>query len=79
MMAVAVETGDEFSFAAPRALFSGPYIQRAAPTARAYDVASDGRFLMILPSEENRTAAPSSIVVVQNFGEEIRQRAGSGQ
>jgi Tol biopolymer transport system component len=79
MMAVAVETGDEFSFAAPRVLFSGPYVQRAVPTSRGYDVAPDGRFLMILPSEENRAAAPASIVVVQNFGEEIRQRAGSGR
>jgi serine/threonine-protein kinase len=79
MMAVAVETGDEFSFAAPRALFSAPYVQRAAPLNRGYDVAPDGRFLMILPADENRTATPASIVVVQNFGEEIRQRTGSGQ
>ena len=35
---------------------------------------------MILPSDENVTAAPASIVVVENFGEEIRQRVRpSGQ
>jgi hypothetical protein len=29
---------------------------------------------MILLGDENAAAAPASIVVVQNFGEEIRQR-----
>jgi serine/threonine-protein kinase len=79
MMAVAVETEDEFSFAAPSVLFSGPYVQRADPTTRAYDVAADGRFLMILPAEGERAAPLASIVVVQNFGEEVKQRAGSGR
>ena len=74
VMAVAVETGNEFSFAAPNPLFSGPYIQRANQGALSYDVARDGRFLMILPGDENRAAAPASIVVVQNFGEELKQR-----
>ena len=74
VMAVAVETGNEFSFAAPKPLFSGPYVQRPDPVARGYDVARDGRFLMILPGDENRAAAPASIVVVQNFGEELKQR-----
>ena len=75
-MDVAVETGNEFSFAAPKLLFSGPYVhmQRAAGAARNYDVARDGRFLMILPSDENTAAAPGSIVVVQNFSEELKQR-----
>ena len=74
VMAVAVETGNEFSFAAPKPLFSGPYLQRPNQGARGYDVARDGRFLMILTGDENRTAAPASIVVVQNFGEELKQR-----
>ncbi len=29
---------------------------------------------MILPGGENRAAAPASIVVVQNFAEELKQR-----
>jgi WD40 repeat protein len=74
VMAVAVETGTEFSFAPPRRLFSGPYVQRPLPTARGYDVARDGRFLMLLQGDENRAAAPASIVVVQNFTEELKQR-----
>jgi Tol biopolymer transport system component len=74
VMTVAIEAGAEFSFAAPQPLFSGPYILRPASGARAYDVGRDGRFLMILLGDENTAAAPASIVVVQNFGEEIRQR-----
>jgi hypothetical protein len=29
---------------------------------------------MILPGDENRASALASIVVVQNFGEELKQR-----
>ena len=74
MMAVAVETAAEFSFAAPRMLFTGPYVQHPGPGAGAYDVARDGRFLMILPGDENAEATPASIVVVQNFAEELKRR-----
>jgi len=73
VMAVAVETGAELAFAAPQRLFSGKFVQRSTLTVRSYDVARDGRFLMILPEDEN-TPAPASIVVVENFGEEVRQR-----
>jgi serine/threonine-protein kinase len=74
VMATAVETGDEFSFAAPKLLFSGPYARRVGYRARDYDVARDGRFLMILREDDKRAAAPATIVVVQNFGEELKQR-----
>jgi hypothetical protein len=73
-MTVAVETRNEFSFTAPKLLFSGPYVQRLDSRSRGYDVARDGRFLMILPGDENRAPAPASIVVVQNFAEELKQR-----
>jgi dipeptidyl aminopeptidase/acylaminoacyl peptidase len=74
VMAVAVEpAGAEFSFATPQRLFSGPFVQTPLPTSRAYAVARDGRFLMIQSGEQD-VAAPASIVVVQNFGEEIKQR-----
>lgn len=74
VMVVSFETGAEFSFGAPRILFTGPYVQRAEPLSRGYDVARDGRFLMILPGDENTAAALGSIVVVQNFAEELKQR-----
>jgi serine/threonine-protein kinase len=75
VMAVPVETGADLSFTAPQRLFSGPYVQRAGLGGRGYDVARDGRFLMILPTEEEVAPVPSSIVVVQNFAEEVKQRA----
>jgi hypothetical protein len=78
VMAAAVEPEAEFSFAAPQQLFSGPYVQRPGGGSRGYAVANDGRFLMILPGDEGAAAAPSSIVVVQNFAEEIKQRTRSG-
>ena len=74
VMAVAVTPGPEFSFTAPRTLFSGPYLQDTSAGTRTYDVARDGRFLMILPAGENAAGAPASIVVVQNFGEELKRR-----
>jgi Tol biopolymer transport system component len=75
MMAAAVETGAEFSFATPQELFKGNYLSNAAPGARGYDVAHDGRFLMILPqADESRAPVSGSIVVVQNFTEELKQR-----
>jgi dipeptidyl aminopeptidase/acylaminoacyl peptidase len=78
MMAVAVETGEEFSFSTPQRLFSGPYMQRATLTARGYAVARDGRFLMILAEAESAASASASIVVVQNFTEEIKRATRSG-
>ena len=74
VMTVAVDTDDEFSFTAPKLLFSGPYAASAGSGTRGYDVARDGRFLMILRGDEKRVVAPATIVVVQNFGEELKQR-----
>jgi serine/threonine-protein kinase len=77
VMAVAVEAGDELSFGAPALLFSGPFVGLRRSESRTYDVARNGQFLMILPTEDSRPAAsmtPATIVVVQNFGEELRQR-----
>jgi hypothetical protein len=75
MMAAAAETGAEFSFATPKELFTANYLQTSAVGVRGYDVARDGRFLMILP-QANEGPAPTSagIVVVQNFTEELKQR-----
>ena len=75
MMAAAVETGAEFSFATPQELFRGNYLSNEAPGARGYDIAHDGRFLMILPqADESRAPVLGNIVVVQNFTEELKQR-----
>ena len=75
MMAVAVETDREFSFKAPEQLFARSYVINPNATATSYDVARDGRFLMIeLPGASTEVAA-ASIVVVENWAEELKQRA----
>jgi serine/threonine-protein kinase len=74
MMAVTVQPAAEFSFAPPVQLFAGPYLQRVHQLGHSYDVAPDGRFLMFLPEDESHAAALASIVVVQNFSEELKQR-----
>jgi Tol biopolymer transport system component len=74
MMAVAVETEGEFSFGAPVELFTGPYYFDASSRTTSYDVARDGRFLMIEPQANAGGAArQSSIVVVQNWTEELKR------
>jgi hypothetical protein len=58
---------------APKQPFVGPYAQNEA-TVRTYDVAPDGRFLMILREDESQAGDPGTVVVVQNFSEELKRR-----
>jgi serine/threonine-protein kinase len=76
LLAVAVESEQEFAFAAPVRLFSDvQFFFFSGPAIRTYDVARDGRFLMIQSEAATQPdAAPSTIVVVQNWFEELRQR-----
>jgi serine/threonine-protein kinase len=81
MIAVAVKAGQEFSFSPPVTLFDRPYWHSEDPTGFSpvggYDVAADGRFLMIpIPGgESDRALAPATgIVVVQNWVEELKQK-----
>jgi Tol biopolymer transport system component/tRNA A-37 threonylcarbamoyl transferase component Bud32 len=86
LIAHAVKNGPDFSFGPPTVLFDQPYFHggffggtAGVPTSsfdvvRSYDVARDGRFIMI-PSPKNPTpdagAAPG-IWVVQNWVEELK-------
>jgi Tol biopolymer transport system component len=75
MMAAAVgNNGSDFSFAPPQQLFSGPFAT-TGEESRSYDVARDGRFLMMLPADPNSAPTTAGIVVVQNFIEELKRRA----
>ena len=75
MYAVAVKTGAaEFSFDTPVLLFSGSFFGEPRAEVRSYDVAPDGRFLMI--QREDAVGAndtPASIVIVQNWFEELKR------
>lgn len=50
-----------------------PLVGATADSGRTYDVAADGRFLTIKDAAPDR--APSSIVVVQNWLEELKRLA----
>jgi serine/threonine-protein kinase len=79
MMAVPVQPGDEFSFDTAMALFDtdeGQYFVPPRPLFETYDVAPDGRFLMIQPRGGAREppAVPfGSIVIIQNWIEELKE------
>ena len=77
LMAVEVETGDAFSFSQATTLFESRYSHITTGGALqppSYDVAPDGRFVMIEPVESNDEAATPRIVVVENWIEELKER-----
>jgi serine/threonine-protein kinase len=71
MMAVRIATAPVLAAESPRKLFEGPYL--ASDTGGAgYDVARDGRFLMVEPLEPERPA--TAIDVVINWFDDVRRR-----
>jgi Tol biopolymer transport system component len=74
MMAVAVDAQGEFQ--EPTHLFDGPYVLGTPGTVRSYDVSADGRFLMVGFNRPGAdvAAVPATVVVVQNWPEELKQR-----
>ncbi len=69
MMAVRVAPGPGFQPGDPVELFRGAYMRDIA-TDQSYDVAPDGRFLMLRPASEAR----QEIQVIYNWGTELRRR-----
>ena len=68
LMAVAVSVGSTFGFKPATFLFESRDLTTDQPPS--YDVALDGRFLMIKPSATQPRTAPQ-IVVVLNWSEEL--------
>ena len=66
VMAARVSVGPEIEASRPELLFDGPYTVDLSGHQR-YDVAPDGRFLMVENSEDFR------VVVVEGFFEELKQ------
>jgi eukaryotic-like serine/threonine-protein kinase len=66
VMAVAVRTHPTFSAAAPHVLFA------RSPGQLPYDVAADGRFVLIEPGPSDAPAP--QITIVQNWFEELKHR-----
>ena len=73
MLVVAVDTEPVFSPGNPEALFAGPYRTDAPGRNRPWDVAADGRFLMIKDSGSGQAGGPSQINVVLNWTEELKR------
>ena len=49
------------------------FLGSEARSGRMYDVSADGRFLMIKDAAADQTATPATIVVVQNWHEELKR------
>jgi serine/threonine-protein kinase len=75
LMSVRVVRGDTWTTDSPMKLFDARhYIGTSIISGRTYDVSPDGqRFLMIKVVESDATSAPSQIVVVQHFDEELKR------
>jgi hypothetical protein len=75
MMAVEVTAHPSFAAGKPKMLFEGAYLSVApGQTNTAYDVSPDGqRFLMV--KEVGRAVSSTQINVVQNWFEELKQKA----
>jgi Tol biopolymer transport system component len=76
MMAVGVQAASEASFGAPKQLFqsNGRFSLFPSPTTHSYDVARDGRFVMLQQPGASEKPALASIVVVENWIEELKKR-----
>jgi hypothetical protein len=85
VMSVPVKTEPGFSIeGTPRILFRGTYVQETAQEGTPWDISPDSkRFLMMKESstagngsqkQEAAAPAPSKIIVVTNWFEELKQR-----
>jgi hypothetical protein len=73
VMAVAVRGATPADWGTPEKLFEGSYFYMSGPTM--FDVAPDGRFLMVKQSgDDGRAPTPDSLIVVQHWFEELKRR-----
>ena len=73
IFAVPVDTTREFSAGKPRLLFEGRYVVGGLDVMGLdYDLAPDGRFLMLKPGADE--LAPRGLNVVLNWIEELKRR-----
>jgi eukaryotic-like serine/threonine-protein kinase len=74
-MSVAVQTQPDFSAAAPKFMFEGPYLNVPGVS---YDVAPDGQRFMML-EEYGKQPPTTHLNVVLNWFEELKQRVPAGK
>ena len=73
LMAVSNETVDgssAFRFGDPEAILNFPYFLGAG---RTYDVAPDGRFLVVKPGPVLEPAIPPQVILVEHWFEEVKR------
>ncbi len=75
MMRVTVDASAGFRFSPPAMVFDTRV--RSPELSSFYDVAPDGRFLVIKPVEEAPVATPQ-IVLVLNWHEELKRSMSAG-
>ena len=68
LMSVAVDARTDFSFKPAAVLFDSPYVRGGQPPS--YDVAPDGRFVMIKAANPRASVTPVTIVL--NWAEKLR-------
>jgi serine/threonine protein kinase len=72
IVAVPVEASlTNWKAGSPKELFRGPYLMREGSLGRLYDVAADGRFLML---KREATSVSPHLVIVQNWLAELARR-----
>ena len=77
MMGVQVEPETSWSNTTPVQILKTQYFESGVGSARTFDISPDGRrFLMIKPGGDN---GPQSLVVVQNWLEELKRRVPANQ
>jgi len=74
VMAATIQPGSEFRFAEPVKLFEGAYVRGTQPPT--YDVASDGRFLM-LKTTSSAEPGTQPLTIIVNWADELRRRLGA--
>ena len=76
LVAVELATEPDFTVGRARNLLDLPVDEGTLASVRNYDVAADGRGIVVVRAEEERS--PRRIHVILNFFEELKQRVGSG-
>ncbi len=77
MMVVSIDAKPNFTAGNPEVLFTGEYY---SGPGRHYDVASDGRLLMLKEAEQTEEiSARTQFIVVQNWFEEFEDLLPSGR
>ena len=77
---VPIEPGPTFKAGPPQILFEGAYLFGSPNGLRTYDVSPDGkRFLMIKSPVDSQDSAPMSLIVVQNWFDELKRLVRGNQ